>query len=263
MGLGVVGKGGSGKSLIAGTVARLLARRDHRVVALDLDFMPGLSMSLGLERREDAMFASLAEREDTAAWGWGLRPCVQLTEAIMGQSAGAPDGVRFLQIGKVRTFPPEESLVASVGACYQMLQRLSESELLSGWTVVGDHPAGMIQSRGTWVAYADTVVVVVEPTRQSVLSARRLMGLRVNAEILLVANKITNPGDVAYIQSGCDETLCAVIPSDPAVSAADEAHAALIDYAPGSAVMRSLEQLTERLVAAASEGSRHEEAISP
>jgi CO dehydrogenase maturation factor len=43
----VVGKGGAGKSLIAGT----LARRGHHVLALDVDTLPGLALSLGLGPR--------------------------------------------------------------------------------------------------------------------------------------------------------------------------------------------------------------------
>ena len=38
-----VGKGGSGKSTIAGTIARLLARDGDNVLALDVDTLPGLA----------------------------------------------------------------------------------------------------------------------------------------------------------------------------------------------------------------------------
>ena len=47
--IALTGKGGAGKSVIAGTLAGLLARRGHRVLALDSDPMPGLTMSLGAE----------------------------------------------------------------------------------------------------------------------------------------------------------------------------------------------------------------------
>ena len=43
-----VGKGGAGKSTIAATFARLLARRGEPVLALDSDPMPGLAYSLGV-----------------------------------------------------------------------------------------------------------------------------------------------------------------------------------------------------------------------
>ena len=45
--IAVAGKGGSGKSVLSGTMARLIARRGGRVLALDSDLLPGLSMSLG------------------------------------------------------------------------------------------------------------------------------------------------------------------------------------------------------------------------
>src|SRR5947209_18036319 len=45
--LAVVGKGGAGKTLLSGTLARLLARRGRRVLAADLDTNPGLTYTLG------------------------------------------------------------------------------------------------------------------------------------------------------------------------------------------------------------------------
>ena len=42
-----IGKGGSGKSTISGTVARLFARSGWPVLALDVDTLPGMAYSLG------------------------------------------------------------------------------------------------------------------------------------------------------------------------------------------------------------------------
>lgn len=44
----VTGKGGAGKTTVAGALARHLARRGQRVVALDCDPSPNLGISLGL-----------------------------------------------------------------------------------------------------------------------------------------------------------------------------------------------------------------------
>ena len=44
-----VGKGGAGKSAIAGTFARALARRGEPVLAVDSDPMPGLAYYLALQ----------------------------------------------------------------------------------------------------------------------------------------------------------------------------------------------------------------------
>jgi CO dehydrogenase maturation factor len=44
----IAGKGGSGKTTIAGTLARLLAARGRRVLAVDGDTNPNLAQTLGL-----------------------------------------------------------------------------------------------------------------------------------------------------------------------------------------------------------------------
>ncbi|MBI2322895.1 MAG: AAA family ATPase [Chloroflexi bacterium] len=48
MRIAVSGKGGSGKTTIAATLARLFARRGYRVSALDDDPNPNLAVALGL-----------------------------------------------------------------------------------------------------------------------------------------------------------------------------------------------------------------------
>ena len=48
MKLVIAGKGGSGKTSISGTLARLLAREGRRVLAIDADSNPNLSLTLGI-----------------------------------------------------------------------------------------------------------------------------------------------------------------------------------------------------------------------
>jgi len=48
MKLVVAGKGGSGKTSISGTLARVLARDGHRVLAIDADSNPNLALTLGI-----------------------------------------------------------------------------------------------------------------------------------------------------------------------------------------------------------------------
>jgi len=48
MKIAVGGKGGSGKTTVAGTLARVLAERGQRVVALDDDSNPNLAVTLGV-----------------------------------------------------------------------------------------------------------------------------------------------------------------------------------------------------------------------
>ena len=64
-----VGKGGAGKSAIAGTFARTLARQGDPVLAIDSDPLPGLAFSLGLavdDVREAGRVAEVATEEAPA-----------------------------------------------------------------------------------------------------------------------------------------------------------------------------------------------------
>ncbi|MEP7020474.1 MAG: AAA family ATPase, partial [Pseudonocardiales bacterium] len=50
--LGVVGKGGVGKTTVSGLLARTYAARGKRVVAIDTDSNPNLGLALGLSFAE-------------------------------------------------------------------------------------------------------------------------------------------------------------------------------------------------------------------
>jgi CO dehydrogenase maturation factor len=49
MKIAVAGKGGSGKTTIAGTLARVMADRGQRVVAIDDDSNPNLALTVGAD----------------------------------------------------------------------------------------------------------------------------------------------------------------------------------------------------------------------
>lgn len=62
MKVAVSGKGGTGKTTIAGTLARCLARKGQRVLAVDCDSNPNLTISLGLDSETAARLRSMPKR---------------------------------------------------------------------------------------------------------------------------------------------------------------------------------------------------------
>ena len=52
MKIAISGKGGSGKTTTAGTLARLFARQGHPVLAIDGDSNPNLGLTLGIPAAE-------------------------------------------------------------------------------------------------------------------------------------------------------------------------------------------------------------------
>jgi CO dehydrogenase maturation factor len=246
--LAVVGKGGSGKSVIAGTLARLLARRGHPVLALDSDPMPGLSISLGVEEPAEPPLVGAAEQDEEGRWR--LRKGIGPVRAIRDFSTPAPDGVRLLQLGK--TVGAGQLVLPSVNAWYRVVHRLRESKTLRAWAVVGDLPAGPRQAGARFAPYARTFVVLCEPTWQSALAARRLARiarLHPGAEVALVASKVTGPADHRRVARMTGETVAAAIPVDGAVTAAERRGVAVLDAAPRSNAVQAIERLVDELEA--------------
>src|SRR5262249_21358338 len=111
MKIAVGGKGGSGKTTVAGTLARVLAARGLEVVALDDDSNPNLALTVGLSARSAAVPAAfrpdmLAERTDGAGQSWlelatpaerfidqyGVRVADHLSLLVMGQPSHGGSG---------------------------------------------------------------------------------------------------------------------------------------------------------------------------
>lgn len=246
--LAVVGKGGAGKSVLAGTLARLLARRGERVLALDSDPMPGLTFSLGAEAPDAPPLLDAAERPEGGRWR--LKKGTGPVRAIERYSTQAPDGVRLLQSGKM----PAEGLAAIQGAStafYTVVQRLNQPKTLREWSIVGDLSAGPRQSAYRWADYADTFLLVSDPSWKSALTARRIARIvhgRRGIRVLLVANNVSRAGDAEEIARRVGNPLFASVPRDQAVTDAERLGVPLLDHAPDSPAAKAMAQLAERLL---------------
>lgn len=247
MHIAVAGKGGSGKSLIAGTLARILARRGHRVLTLDSDLVPGLSFSLGLGMRPEAMLSAAAERNEKGRWA--LRSGVGPVRAIQRYAIDAPDGVRHLQCGK-SDGTGLAPIMGSLNAFYAVIHRLPQAATFRDWTIIGDLPAGSRHVAFEWAPYARGFLLVVEPTWKSAMTARRIAKIirsRPGATVLPVASRVGEEGDRARVERMLGEPTIWAIPSDPAVSAAERRGLAVLDEAPDCSAVRAIEQLADRL----------------
>jgi CO dehydrogenase maturation factor len=242
-----VGKGGAGKSAIAGTFARLLARRDGPVLAVDSDPMPGLAFSLGVARSDAPIPADAvrerAEGEDGPRFR--LRDDLSPVEAVRRYATEAPDGVRFLQFGKLGG--PAGDLVRSQSAFRQIVSGLREDE----WSLVGDLPGGTRQPFFGWAGFARTIVVVAEPTAKSLLSARRLARLALAKQppesLVAVASKVRDPSDVDLVAERSGLEVVGSVPWDEALASAERDGRAPLDAAPDSPAVRAVTSLLDRL----------------
>ncbi|MDQ6807537.1 MAG: hypothetical protein M3065_21885 [Actinomycetota bacterium] len=249
MHVAVIGKGGSGKSVMAGTLARMLARRGREVLTLDSDMAPGLALSLGLGPNSSAMLTDAVEKNEKGRWR--LRKGVGPVRAIQRYSVLGPDGVRLLQCGKLDD-EGRAAIMGSINGYYQVIHRLSGSRAFEKWTIIGDLPAGPRQVAYRWAPYADTFVLMVEPTWKSALTARRIATILRSAEgsdVLPVASKVNDESDVRAVEQMLGEAVFAAVPSDRAVAIAERGGVAPIDHAPRSPAMLAIETFAATLEA--------------
>jgi len=96
MTIAVVGKGGSGKTTTSAILARTLARRGHRVVALDCDTNPNLGLSLGVGIETTGALATLRD-----SVGDDVEHARSWTDIVSRFGVDAPDGVRLAVVSKI------------------------------------------------------------------------------------------------------------------------------------------------------------------
>ena len=243
--IGVAGKGGAGKSVLAGTLARVLAQRGHRVLAIDSDPMPGLAHSLGVPEPEAPLLCGAAEKPEKGPWR--LRSGVGPATIVRRYTTAAPDGVALMQLGKAgdKGLDP-----ASTNAFLQIVRRLHEARSLRRWAIVGDLPAGPRHLAAGFSPYPSVYVVVVEPTSQSAMTGRRVARLArgpLGADVVFAASKVGNADERRRVERLLGERVDLEIPADPAVRDAERRRTAVIDAAPDAPVVRAVHELADMI----------------
>lgn len=259
MKLAVAGKGGVGKTLIAGTLARLLARDGYRVLAVDADPAMNLAYALGIPSDMVSKVVPLIENERLieertgVKRGMGFGALFSLTPTVddLAERYGlvGPDNIRLLVMGTVRgggsgCMCPANALVRAL-IRHVTLERRD--------AVIMDMEAGLEHlGRGT-VRGFNALLCVVEPGTQALETAKKIQSLAKDIgirEVLAVGNKATAEEDEGFMEGSLKETgleLIGVIPFDQAILRADARHIAPIDYSPTSPAIQAIKELEEAL----------------
>lgn len=102
MKIAVAGKGGSGKTTVSGTLARILARQGRSVVALDADTNPMLGVTLGVGPEETDRLLGIRQSVD----GGEMPHATTVEELIDRFGSDAPDGVRLVVASRIDEVDP-------------------------------------------------------------------------------------------------------------------------------------------------------------
>ncbi len=97
----------------------------------------------------------------------------------------------------------------------------------------------------------DLVLVVAEPTAKGIEVARRAAQIAAaRARVIVVANRIREPGDLEAIEAALGEYELVPVPEEPAITQADRDGVAPIDLEPCAAGVRALTELASRVASA-------------
>ena len=219
MKIGIVGKGGVGKTTLSALLARAFADRGLRVVAVDTDSNPNLGLSLGLSAAATEAIPVLPRSIVV-----GQRGDYSVNELFESFGCATPSGVTLLSALRVN----EAGAGCTCGGHATVRSLLGEALDERADVTIVDMEAGIehLSRSGGTLAHADVLVMVIEASRKAVLTAARtqtLAGELGIARCVGVANKVT-ADDRAVLDELCaeyDVALVAVIPADPAVPTAD------------------------------------------
>jgi CO dehydrogenase maturation factor len=91
--LALSGKGGTGKTTVSATLARCLAQRGRRVLAIDCDSNPNLGVSLGLDEAASAGLQPMPKR--------ALDDGRSVAELLADYAVAGPDGVQLVLAARI------------------------------------------------------------------------------------------------------------------------------------------------------------------
>ena len=252
MRIALTGKGGSGKTTLAATLARTYARRGYRVNALDGDPNPNLASAIGITDADVARLrrvpreAILEDHHDADGGSSHLsRP---LAEVLAEYGVTGPDAIGVLTMTGLLG-AGKGCICGQHSAVRDVMEQLASSEPRDV-TILDTEASIEHLSRGT-VRNVDALLVVTEPYYRSLETAGRIVPLAQELglpEVWVVANKVRNESEKeAILQYGAGHgfQIVAAIPYDPQVAEADQLGRSVIDHAPGGSAVAAIGALAD------------------
>jgi len=256
MKIAVSGKGGVGKTLVAGVLAEFFAQKGFTVLAIDADPSPNLALTLGIPVEEASRIAPISENNPLieSKTQTGLPGVLNLSftvEDIIDQfSVKTPYAVSLLVMGTVRSagggcMCPANAVIRAL--LHHLLVRRKE-------IVVIDMEAGIEHmGRGT-VEQVDSMLIVADSSMKSMEIAKGLYRLTKDLgikKIFMVGNKLAKPEESKLIENFAkknDIPLLGLVPYDEQVIKADMNGETPLQYAETSESVIAIRKIGEELL---------------
>lgn len=255
MKIAVSGKGGVGKTLIAGGLAYSFTSRGLKTIAIDADPSPNLALTLGLPLEEAREIMPISENkeliESKASTGYSgvYRLSFTVDDIVRDFSVITPFGVNLIVMGTVRSMG--SGCTCPANAVVRALLRHLVVE--RNEVVVLDMEAGVEHlGRGT-AQHVDTLLVVADANMKSLETAKHIHDLARNAgikQVFVVGNKIGSEIQIETVREFAEKnglTILDFVPFDQNIVDAEMRGETPLKYKESTAV-HAIERLSEKLI---------------
>lgn len=267
MKIAITGKGGVGKTFIAGSLSYLFHKKGLSVLAVDADSNANLAYTLGFNSEKIKYITPISENSklikkktetNSGYFGAIFKLNFTVDDIVENFSVKTPSGVNLLVMGTVRK--ATEGCMCPANHLLRMLLRnllVRRKEI-----VILDMEAGIEHlGRGT-AEHTDSMLIVVEPSLKAFETARNIrnfafqMGIK---KILLIGNKILNEKDEEVVEKFSKKNqipILGVIHYDSLVREADLSGTSLFTSFPSASVLREIKTISNNLIELIEDGKK-------
>jgi len=252
----VAGKGGVGKTLVAGALAYFLTEKGFKVLAIDADSSPNLALTLGIPSQQAVKIVPISENQELIRAKTGTpypdvyRLSFTVDDIVKDFAVKSPFDVNLLVMGTIRA--AGEGCTCTANALVRSLLRHLIVE--RDEAVVMDMEAGVEHmGRGT-AKHVDTMLIITDSSLKSLETAKKINTLATEAgirRIFLVGNKIVEKDEGEAIKrfaSGNNLVLLDLIPFDEQILKADREGETPLNHAQSSAGLRVVGRICDKLL---------------
>jgi CO dehydrogenase maturation factor len=261
MKIAITGKGGVGKTTLTALLAQTYADASRAVLAVDADPSPCLAGALGFPGVLRARLHPIAEMETLIEERTGAKPGTvggfftlnPRVDDIPERFSVLHRGVRLLEMGSVDVggsgcICPESAMLKTLFT--HLLFRNDDVLLL-------DMYAGVEHLGRATVDFVDAMLIVVEPTRRSLGTARQIKKLANDIglqRLYLVGNKVRDEEEARFLENETPVIpLIGCLPVDLKVQEADRLGIPVYDHveslkSAAGRIVETLHQLTSEEV---------------
>jgi len=242
--IAVSGKGGVGKTLVAGILACFFAKEGLRTIAIDADPSPNLALTLGLSPEKARDIVPVSENKELVSskteteFSGVYRLSFTVDDIVKDLSVETPCNVNLMVMGTVRSMGSGCTCPANAVVRALLRHLIVERDEV----VILDMEAGVEHlGRGT-AKQVDTMLIVTDSSIKSLETAKHIDKLASGAgikQILLVGNKIANENQRNAIKEFAEKNglhLLAFMPFDEQVAEVEMRGETPLKYANSPAV---------------------------